>query len=437
MKIRRDVLQYVALSIMLMLLIGLGCKRLEQVDEKRITVALPQWFYPSEERPWLDEVWKTIREENPGWILDLELVAGQTEQVLQKLRVVHASGEGPDLACVRLDSMPMLVEQGMLQPMETPLLDEEWQTMVPAISQSVEGQGKRYGLPYDIGVRVILYRTDLFEKQGIPAPSETWTWDDLVADAKKLTQDLDGDGTIDQWGFGVPGARSRKSVLQWLPWFWSLGGDLEPEGGQVTLSSPAAVEAMQWYRDLAYRYRVTPPTLYSMDQDTVFQGMASGLFAITEGGSWEIAMLEKHSIHHDKIRIAPLPRPHPGGASVTLVDGWGFGFLSRDREKTTVLARILARLSSAEHQLAKYRASGMLSPFQPLYQDPLFTRNPEASVLARVLQTARPAPPIPSFPAVSEALEMVMQEVLMEDVRPEEALAEQDEGLRKRRIQDP
>lgn len=424
-------------AVLVLVFCALGCQRSPQTVEKHIRIALPQWFYPSEERPWLDEAWHAIREENPGWTLDLELVAGRTEQVLQKLRVVHASGEGPDLACLRLDSMPMLVEQGILQPMEGALLAEVWQTMIPAIFPSVQGQGKRYGLPYDIGVRVILYRADLFEKEGIPAPSADWTWDDLVADAKKLTRDLDGDGTIDQWGFGVPAARSRKSVLQWLPWFWSLGGHLEGEGSQITLSMPAAVGAMKWYRDLAHRHRVTPPTLYSTDQDTVFQGMASGLFAITEGGSWEIAMLEKHSIHHDKIRIAPLPRPRPGGTSITLVDGWGFGFLTRNREKKTVLTRILERLSSAEHQLAKYRASGMLSPFQPLYQDPLFTQNPEARVLAQVLPTARPAPPLPSFPAVSEALEMVMQEVLMEDARPEEALAEQQERLRKRRIQDP
>jgi multiple sugar transport system substrate-binding protein len=421
---------------MAMVMCGPGCQRAEQIEEKRITVALPQWFSPSEKSPWLQEAWETIWEENPEWTFDLELVPGKTEQVLQKLMVVNASGEGPDLACVRLDSMPALVDQGILEPMDDNLPVEAWGALIPALAQSVEWQGRRYVLPYDIGVRVILYRKDLFDGAGIPAPSPTWTWDELVAGAKQLTKDLDGNGTIDQWGFGVPAARSRKSILQWLPWFWGLGGDLQAKNGWVTLCTPAAVGAMQWYRDLAHRHRVTPFTLYAMDQDTIFQGLASGLFAITEGGSWERAMLKKHSQYNEKIRIACLPKPGPGGSSVPLVDGWGFGVLSKDKGKLPVLARLLEHLCSAEHQLAKYRASGMLSPFQPVYEDPLFTQDPEGKVLAAAIRDARPAPTLPSFPSISEALEIVLQEVLMEGKRPTEALAAQDQRLRNRQHRD-
>jgi multiple sugar transport system substrate-binding protein len=257
-----------------------------------------------------------------------------------------------------------------------------------------------------------------------------------VASAKKLTRDLDGDGTIDQWGFGVPAARSRKTVLQWLPWFWSLGGDLQATEGRVTLCSPAAVQAMQWYRDLAHRHGVTPPTFYAMDQDTVFQGLAGGLFAITEGGSWERAMLKKHSPFNDQIRIACLPRPGPEASPTTLVDGWGFGILSQDKEKQPVLVRLLEHLCSTAHQTAKYRETRMLSPFQPVYSDPLFTQDPEGRVLATALRHARPAPAIPSYPAVSEALETALQEVLMKGARPAEALAEQEQRLQNRKKQD-
>ena len=433
MKNHMSGLRRIASLIMMTTLLGLGCQRVEEPEEKRITVALPQWFSPSEKSPWLQEAWETIREENPEWTFDLELVPGKTEQVLQKLMVVNASGEGPDLACVRLDSMPALVDQGILEPMHNNLPVEAWGALIPALAPSVEWRGKRYVLPYDIGVRVILYRQDLFDGAGIPAPSPTWTWDDLEAAAIGLTQDLDGNGTIDQWGFGVPAARSRKSILQWLPWFWGLGGDLQDKNGRVTLCTAAAVGAMQWYRDLAHRHRVTPPTFYAMDQDTIFQGLAGGLFAMTEGGSWERAMLKKHSQHNEKIRIACLPKPGPGGSSVPLVDGWGFGVLSKDKEKLPVLARLLEHLCSTEHQLAKYRASGMLSPFQPVYDDPLFTQDPEGKVLVAALRDARPAPTLPSFPSISEALEIALQEVLMEGKRPSEALAVQDQRLRSRK----
>jgi multiple sugar transport system substrate-binding protein len=424
----------VCCSVLLILSCSLGCERAEQTEERPVRVALPQWFYPSKEAPWLEKAWQRIRQENPGRALSLDLVPGRTEQVKQKLMVVHASGEGPDLASIRLEWVPTLVAQGILQPIEDGLSDV-WETMLPALHPAVEHKGKRYIVPYDIGVRVILYRSDLFEEAGLAAPSPTWTWNELVAGAKRLTRDLDGDGTIDRWGFGIPAARSRKTILHWLPWFWSLGGNLQEEDGQVNLSTQAAVAAMQWYRDLAHRYRVTPPTLYSMDQDTVFQGMASGLFAITEGGSWEIAMLAKHSPHGEKIGIAPLPRPRLDGSSTTLIDGWGFGILTQDRQKQSVLARLLSHLCSAEHQLAKYRASGMLSPFEQLYQAPVFTETREGKVLAAALHDARPAPSHSSFTALSEALEIALQKVLMDGTRPGVALAEQDQLLRKRQTQ--
>lgn len=417
--------------VMLTALIGLGCDRTEETGERRIRVALPQWFAPSREAPWLAQTWRAAREDNPEWSFDLELVPGRTEQVLQKLMVVHSSGEGPDMACIRMESIPALVEKGILQPLDGRVPAGLWETLLPALVQGAQWRGRRYAVPYDIGVRVILYREDLFHAAGIPPPSPAWTWDDLTAAAKRLTEDLDGDGTIDRWGFGVPAARSGKSILQWLPWLWGLGGDLREADGEIRLSTPAAAEAMQWYRDLAHRHRVTPPTFYAMDQDTIFQGMASGLFAMTEGGSWEKAMLAQHSPFHDRIRIAPLPRSRPDGPAVTLVDGWGFGFLTPEKEKQSVLARLLERLCSREHQLAKHRASGMLSPFEPVYSDPSFSQDPEGKVLAAALRDARPAPAFPSFPAVSEALQVAMQEVLMEGRRPAEALAGQDQRLRK------
>ena len=75
--------------------------------------------------------------------------------------------------------------------------------------------------------------------------------------------------------------------------------------------------------------------------------------------------------------------------------------------------------------------------------DPLIMDEPEpvgadsgpnaGKVLAAALHSARPAPSLSTFPAVSEALEIAMQEVLMNDRGPAEALAAQDRKLRERK----
>jgi multiple sugar transport system substrate-binding protein len=410
-----------------------GCARQPAPAETRIVVALPQWFYPSEERPWLQGVWEELRRAHPGVALDLQLMPGRTEQVLQKLLVSRAAGDGPDLACVRLQWAGELLRHRILLPMEGVVPEKIFQGRVPSLGSTADRDGAHYLLPYDVGVRVILYRADLFQKSGVPEPRMGWNREDLVRAAQALTVDRDRDGTTDQWGFGLPGARHEKTIFQWLPWFWSLGGEFrEEKGGPPQLRTPAAVAAMQWYRDLARRDRVTPPTFFSMDQAAVFEGLAGGLFAMTEGGSWEPALMEEYSRNPEQIRIAPLPSMRPGDPPVTLVDGWGFGLLTEDPDKKKVVGDILAALSSPGHQLEKYRAGRMLSPFQALYLDPLFREDPAADVLAEAVKGGRPVPDFPSFPRVQEALEISLQEVLMSDEDPGAVLDAQQKTLMTR-----
>ncbi len=379
----------------------------------------------------MEAFWTKVRRDHPGWTFDLELVPGRTEQILQKLMVVRASGGGPDLACIRMEWVGPLLRRDLLQPLSEPFSATVRDALLPALRGCGDREGKTWLVPYDIGIRVILYRADLFAAAGIPEPTPTWTWDDMVRAARALTVDLDGDGRIDRWGLGIPAARSQRAVLQWLPWFWSLGGNLKGPDGRLTILSPASIEVMRWYRDLAFRHRVTPPSLYSLDQDAVFQGLASGLFAMTEGGSWEIDLLGRYSTYQDRIRIALLPGPDPNRRSITLADGWGFGILSRDERKRELIERILPGLCTTRHQLEKYRASDMLSPFREVYRDPLFTEDRTGRILAEAVRRSRPLPPVEAFSTVSEAIEIALQKVLMDGAEPAEALAAEDRRLRR------
>ncbi len=408
-----------------------GCARKPDAGDLRVVVSLPQWFYPSAERPWAERVWQELRTAHPGATLELELSPGRTEQVLARLLVVRAAGEGPDLACIRMQWAGELAERGALVPLEGVVPESVWQEMLPSLEPAARVRGGLYQIPYDVGVRVILYREDLFREQGIPEPAAGWTRQDLVRAARVLTLDRNNDGTTDQWGFGLPAARHEKTVLQWLPWFWSLGGEF-PEGGDGApplLRSDASVGAMQWYRDLVREHRVTPATCYAMDQAAVFQGLAGGVFAMTLGGSWEPALLRVYSRHGPSVKVAPLPSMAPGVPPVTLADGWGFVMLTRDPEKQKVIARVLAALASPLHQVEKYEAGGMLSPFRALYRDPGFLADPAAGVLADAVLGARPVPHDPSFPLVRDALEIALHGVLMNNADPATVLEAQQAAL--------
>ena len=423
-----------------------GCDRKKEEVSPTVKVAVPQWFYPSAERPWLETFWSKLDRESPNARLEVVLYPGKTEQVLHKLLAVQASGDGPDLACVRMHWLGLLREHGLVQPMDGMIRHEIRSQVIPALSTEPEtsgavspndGKGRDPGplylLPYDVGVRLILYRADLFAKAGLPVPGAAWNQSDFLMAARKLTVDRNGDGTPDQWGMGIPGARSEKTVFQWLPWFWNLGGSFFPDGGDVpSISTPAANQAMDWYGDLAWREKVTPPTLYSMDQDGVFQGLAGGYFAMTEGGSWEPALLKEFSQFHDQIGLAPMPVMISGKPATTLLDGWGFVLLRNDPARAECIRTVLEALSSPEHQFERFQAAGLLSPFRALYRDPRFLATAQSDVLAAAVKSARPMPDFARFPLVVAALEAAIQDVLFKRETSGAALTREQERLVKR-----
>ena len=67
-----------------------------------------------------------------------------------------------------------------------------------------------------------------------------------------------------------------------------------------------------------------------------------------------------------------------------------------------------------------------------MYEEPLFTSDPTGKVLAAAISRARPLPATPLLPAVTEALEIAMQEILVGGADPARALKTQEKRLRMR-----
>ena len=83
-----------------------------------------------------------------------------------------------------------------------------------------------------------------------------WTWDEFLAAARKLTQDQDGDGRIEQYGVGI-----KPSIFRLAPFIWQNNGELVDHGENPTrlaLDSPEAREAFEWFINLQNVEHVVP-----------------------------------------------------------------------------------------------------------------------------------------------------------------------------------
>lgn len=94
-----------------------------------------------------------------------------------------------------------LASRGQIVPIDKFLPDKEFNLddFYESLWKPVTFDGKVWGVPWATLSLVLFCNKEIFENAGINSPPENW--DQFVDYAERLTQDTDGDGAVDQWGF--------------------------------------------------------------------------------------------------------------------------------------------------------------------------------------------------------------------------------------------
>jgi multiple sugar transport system substrate-binding protein len=112
-----------------------------------------------------------------------------------------------------------------------------------------------YMLPWALDVLVLYYNKTMFQSAGVEAPKSTWTVDDLIAAAKKLSRATD-DPAASQYGVTL----SWTWWAEYVPWIRGYGGDMvSPDGRRCTLDDPGAIDGIEAMTSLVTRHQVAPP----------------------------------------------------------------------------------------------------------------------------------------------------------------------------------
>jgi multiple sugar transport system substrate-binding protein len=179
---------------------------------------------------------------------------GTGEDFYQKLQTLFAARTPPDLIPRTSQARALtLWTEGVLQPVGDIVDRIGRDKFTQAGLDAFIDNGDVYGIPSQGTSTVFWYRTDLAEQAGLSGPT---TWEELLAFAKALTVDTDGDGRIDQWGTSVPFGRNSMTNQ----WFFCLlrqnGGNIVDPDLNVVFDSPKTVEALEFMRELV---QYSPP----------------------------------------------------------------------------------------------------------------------------------------------------------------------------------
>ncbi len=192
-----------------------------------------------------------------------------------RLVTEFAAGSPPDISLMNYRRFASFAANDMLEPIGPFLAQSDLiglEDFYPAATEAFTWQGALMCLPQNISSLVVYYNADLFAAAGLPEPPDKWTWDDFRQTAVALTRDLDGDGTIDQYGLGM-----EPSLFRLAPFVWQNGGPLVDDDARptrLTLTRPPALEALQWFTDLHNVYGVVPGREAEASQDSESRFMA-------------------------------------------------------------------------------------------------------------------------------------------------------------------
>jgi len=177
----------------------------------------------------------------------------------KRLGADFAAGTPADVILLNYRRYAAFAARGVLEPLG-PYLEASRVIRAgdfyPQALEPFRWQGTVMCVPQNLSSLVVYYNRDLFDRAGVPRPTEDWTWDDFLQAARALTRDTRGTGRIDQYGLGT-----EVSIFRLAPFVWQNGGELvdDPRAPtRLTLDAPPAREALQWFVDLQTKHRVVP-----------------------------------------------------------------------------------------------------------------------------------------------------------------------------------
>ncbi|MEU4046360.1 extracellular solute-binding protein [Streptomyces antibioticus] len=159
----------------------------------------------------------------------------------EKVTAALASNDAPDVIETGNTQVAQFAQSGGLLDLSDKVDELGGKDWLRGLAEPGAYEGKQYGIPYYAANRVVIYRTDLFEKAGVD-PAAVKTRDQWIT----ATEKLDKAGTQ---GIYLPG----QTWYALAGFIWDEGGDLATESGgswKGTLDTPEALRGMDFYKEL-------------------------------------------------------------------------------------------------------------------------------------------------------------------------------------------
>jgi len=384
-----------------------------------LTVWAQQDYSHLAARPAIADTFTAIFEEWARTRPDVQLrlsVMPALELHKAKLQLAAQAGRLPDVASIDSFWMPLFLAGGYLQPLNDDWPEEDRRDFLPfTISTLSDASGRVFGLWHETDCRVLFYRRDL-----VPTPPRTW--DELIDVASRVARERHIAGYLYNAG------RWEATVFDHLAMFWGQGGELVDGEGRPIFGEPPHRERMlrlfEFLRETVRSGASPTSVLASNDYQQLTAAATAGDVAMFLGGNWQLNDLRAGLRAEDfaNWEIAPIPQAN-GATPSTGTGGWVWVVFTRDRERRRAAVEFIRDVERRDHAARISMATGHLPARRSVYRDyPFFSRDRWYQRFGEMLRYGRARPLVAVYPAISQALQIAIGDVISGAQAPDAAV---------------
>ena len=339
-----------------------------------------------------------------GAKVDAVHVAGAS--LIQKVLQQASSRTLPDVLMLDNPDVQQIAATGALTPLKNYGVSAP-KGDVPGVVKAGTYKGQLYGLAPVINSIALYYNVDMLKAAGVTPPK---TWDELKADAAKLT-----DASKGVYGFAMSNINTYEGTWQFLPFFWTNGGD------EKNIATPEAAQALQLDVDLQNDGSMSKSSVNWSQQDVNNQFVA-GKAAMMINGPWQLPVLNATKGLH--FASVPIPTRTASQTVVSPLGGETFNVPNTgDKTKMGLAGKFVACLNKPATQLKIAKISGNV-PSDEASAAEWAKSHPQVQAFVETVKSARARTGElgPKWPTAATAIYTAVQLALTGKADPQSAL---------------
>jgi len=335
----------------------------------------------------------------------VERTGYDTTDLTNKALLAAQQDNSPDVLIIDNPVISTLAEAGALTSTEETKLDTS--AMEPNLLGAGQSGGKTYGVPIGANTLALYYNKDLLTQAGVDIASVK-DWPSLTAALAKVK----GAG---KKGITFSAIGTEEGSFQFLPWFWGSGAQL------TALDSAQAVSALAMWTDWL-KQGYAPNSVINNTQTTSWQEFASGDYAFSENGTWQLANAAKLGFEYG---IIPIPASTGGTAPAPTGGEFVSIPVQSETDRYATSQKLVACLTSADNLLTTDTTLSYIAPVAAV-QDKQIATDAKLKVWVDAVKAAKGRTGDnlgTKYPKISEPLWTAMQAALSGAKTPQEALS--------------